>query len=239
MHVALRDVPSPRRTRDRVDLESEAPRSLSRMLPGDWTSGVPRASSRADRAGVTIPPATPESHRDRPPAGHRRHGLGAFAIMTWLDRQPDDPPVRCSRSSTPAKGLGQYMPEWRGLSDSANSAADRCRHRHHRVAPVDQAARRGPARLRDPRPRHGGQRAREEVVARPRPPGFDNTYLGAVYSFPSGHVLEAVTIYGIIAVLVWRSSLPTIVRIAVPDRPDRDRRAGRDRPGRGRRALPE
>ena len=54
------------------------------------------------------------------------------------------------------------------------------------------------------------------VVARPRPPGFDNTYLGAVYSFPSGHVLEAVTIYGIIAVLVWRSSLPTIVRVAVP-----------------------
>jgi undecaprenyl-diphosphatase len=37
-----------------------------------------------------------------------------------------------------------------------------------------------------------------------------------VYSYPSGHVLEAVTIYGIIAVLVWRSSLPRIIRVAVP-----------------------
>jgi undecaprenyl-diphosphatase len=29
-------------------------------------------------------------------------------------------------------------------------------------------------------------------------------------------VLEAVTIYGIIAVLLWRSSLPTIVRVVLP-----------------------
>ena len=61
-----------------------------------------------------------------------------------------------------------------------------------------------------------GSEAVKQAVARPRPPGFDNTYLGVVYSFPSGHVLEAVTIYGIIAVLVWRSSLPRIVRIVVP-----------------------
>ena len=61
-----------------------------------------------------------------------------------------------------------------------------------------------------------GSEAIKQLVARPRPPGFNNTELGVVYSYPSGHVLEAVTIYGIIAVLVWRSSLPKAVRIAVP-----------------------
>ncbi|MBF6606109.1 MAG: phosphatase PAP2 family protein [Chloroflexi bacterium] len=46
------------------------------------------------------------------------------------------------------------------------------------------------------------------LIARPRPPGSDTVVPGVVYSFPSGHVLEAVTILGIIALLVWRSGLP-------------------------------
>ncbi len=142
-------------------------------------------------------------------------GLGGFAILTWLIASrtvlPFDAPLLDA-----AKGLGQYMPEWRGLSDSANLP----------LIAVGTAIivwllwrkQRGEALLvfMVLALVTAGSEAVKMVVARPRPPGFDNTYLGAVYSFPSGHVLEAVTIYGIIAVLVWRSSLPTIVRVAVP-----------------------
>jgi undecaprenyl-diphosphatase len=53
-----------------------------------------------------------------------------------------------------------------------------------------------------------GSEAVKQLVARPRPPGSDTVVPGVVYSFPSGHVLEAVTIFGIIALLIWRSRLP-------------------------------
>ena len=61
-----------------------------------------------------------------------------------------------------------------------------------------------------------GSEVVKQFVARPRPPGYDESTLGVVYSYPSGHVLEAVTLYGIIAVLVWRSRLPTLWRILIP-----------------------
>ena len=61
-----------------------------------------------------------------------------------------------------------------------------------------------------------GSEAVKLLVARPRPPAFTNDAAGVVYSYPSGHVLEAVAIYGIIAVLLWRSSLPTVVRVVIP-----------------------
>jgi undecaprenyl-diphosphatase len=60
-----------------------------------------------------------------------------------------------------------------------------------------------------------GSEVVKQVVHRPRPPGSDTVVPGIIYSFPSGHVLEAVTILGIIAVLVWRSSLPQLLRVAV------------------------
>jgi undecaprenyl-diphosphatase len=141
--------------------------------------------------------------------------LGAFAILTGLVATgtvfPFDQPLLDG-----AKGLGQYMPEWRGLSDSANLPLI-----------AIGAAIVGWLLWRRAWAEAGlvivilglvtaGSELVKQLVARPRPPGFQNTYLGVVYSYPSGHVLEAVTIYGIIAVLVWRSSLPRIVRIAVP-----------------------
>ena len=51
------------------------------------------------------------------------------------------------------------------------------------------------------------------LVARPRP---EQTLVeGVVYSYPSGHVLEALTMFGIIGLLIWRSSSPDWVRIGV------------------------
>jgi undecaprenyl-diphosphatase len=142
-------------------------------------------------------------------------GLGAFAVMTWLVYSgttfPFDQPLLDA-----GKGLSQYLPEWRGLSDSANLPLIAVgaaiviyllwtKQRAEAVLVIVILAL-----------VTAGSELVKQLVARPRPPGFDNTYLGAVYSYPSGHVLEAITIYGIIAVLVWRSSLPRIVRIGVP-----------------------
>ena len=57
-----------------------------------------------------------------------------------------------------------------------------------------------------------GSEAIKQLVARPRPPGSDTVVPGVIYSYPSGHVLEAVTIFGIIAILLWRSSQPLWLR---------------------------
>jgi undecaprenyl-diphosphatase len=54
----------------------------------------------------------------------------------------------------------------------------------------------------------------KELVARPRP--VKGPEVGVVYSYASGHVLEAITIFGIISLDVWRSGLPRPVRIGVP-----------------------
>jgi len=56
-----------------------------------------------------------------------------------------------------------------------------------------------------------GSEAVKEIIARPRP--IDTKVLaGVVYSYPSGHILEALTIYGIISLKVWHSTLPPWVR---------------------------
>ena len=170
-------------------------------------------------------------------------GLGGFALVTWVVASkvvvPFDQPLLDA-----AAGLGQYMVAWRDLSDSANIPLivigvaivafllfTKQRAEAFLVIGVLAAV-------------TAGSEAVKQLVARPRPPGFDNNVVGVVYSYPSGHVLEAVTIYGIIAVLLWRSTLPTIVRVVVPilftvlvvtrgDRPCRGRRAlSERRPGR-------
>lgn len=141
--------------------------------------------------------------------------LGAFAILTWLIASGTTFAVD-QQLLDAAKGLGQYLPQWRGLSDSANLPLIAIgagivgyllwtRQRDEAILVIVVLAL-----------VTAGSEAVKQLIARPRPPGFDNTYLGVVYSYPSGHVLEAVTIYGMIAVLVWRSALPKVVRVVVP-----------------------
>lgn len=142
-------------------------------------------------------------------------GLGGFALITWMVASkivfPFDQPLLDAGA-----GLGQYMVAWRDLSDSANIPLivigvaivaflllTRQRAEAGLVIVVLAAI-------------TAGSEAVKLLVARPRPPGFTNDAAGIVYSYPSGHVLEAVCIYGIIAVLLWRSSLPTVIRVVVP-----------------------
>jgi undecaprenyl-diphosphatase len=60
-----------------------------------------------------------------------------------------------------------------------------------------------------------GSEGVKQLVARPRPEGTDPNIPGVVYSYPSGHVLEALTIFGIIAIRCWRSSWALAARLAV------------------------
>lgn len=60
-----------------------------------------------------------------------------------------------------------------------------------------------------------GSEAVKQLVARPRPPGSDTVVPGVIYSYPSGHELESVTLLGIVALLAWRSSLHVAVRAAI------------------------
>ena len=53
----------------------------------------------------------------------------------------------------------------------------------------------------------------KQLVARPRPPDTSTVVPGVVYSFPSGHELEVAAIFGIIAVVMWRGSLPRWLKL--------------------------
>ena len=59
-----------------------------------------------------------------------------------------------------------------------------------------------------------GSEGIKELVARPRPSGTDPGVPGVVYSYPSGHTLEALTILGMITIRGWRSSRPLAGRVA-------------------------
>jgi len=61
-----------------------------------------------------------------------------------------------------------------------------------------------------------GSEGVKQLVSRPRPSGNGDGIPGVVYSYPSGHVLEVLTILGIVAIRTWRSSRPLLLRIALP-----------------------
>ena len=56
-----------------------------------------------------------------------------------------------------------------------------------------------------------GSEGVKQLVARPRPEGTDPNIPGVVYSYPSGHVLEALTIFGIIVIELARANAPRIL----------------------------
>lgn len=141
-------------------------------------------------------------------------GIAGFAIMTWLVASgatiPFDAPLRDI-----ALRWSAYNATWSLLSDAANLPLIAIGvglvlwlllKRRFREAIVVIAILVAVT---------AGSEAVKQLVHRPRPPSSDAHVLGVVYSYPSGHVLEALTILGTIAVLVWRSTLPTGVRAGV------------------------
>jgi undecaprenyl-diphosphatase len=61
-----------------------------------------------------------------------------------------------------------------------------------------------------------GSEGVKQLVARPRPDtGTADGIPGVVYSYPSGHVLEALTILGFVALRVWRHVRALAIRLAV------------------------
>ena len=60
-----------------------------------------------------------------------------------------------------------------------------------------------------------GSEGVKQLVGRPRPSGSGDGIPGVIYSYPSGHVLEVLTILGLITVRSWRSSRPFRLRLAL------------------------
>ena len=141
--------------------------------------------------------------------------FAGFAALTWIVASgtviPFDQPLFDS-----ARGLGQYMEAWRDLSTSANLPLIAIGVAIVAILLLKKRWREALLVIGVLAAVTAGSELVKQLVARPRPPGYDQSLLGVVYSYPSGHVLEAVTIYGIIAVLLWRSSLPRLVRVVVP-----------------------
>ena len=61
-----------------------------------------------------------------------------------------------------------------------------------------------------------GSEAVKQLTLRVRPEaGTASGIPGVIYSYPSGHVLEAVTILGFVTLRLWRSALALALRLAV------------------------
>jgi undecaprenyl-diphosphatase len=141
--------------------------------------------------------------------------FAAFAVLTWLIASKVVIPFDQSLFDS-AQGLGQYMEAWRDLSTSANLPLIAIGVAIVLILLLTRRWREAVLVIGVLAAVTVGSELVKQLVARPRPPGYDQSLLGVVYSYPSGHVLEAVTIYGIIAVLVWRSSLPRLIRVGLP-----------------------
>jgi undecaprenyl-diphosphatase len=60
-----------------------------------------------------------------------------------------------------------------------------------------------------------GSEGIKQLVGRPRPSGTGDGIPGVVYSYPSGHVLEVLTILGSIALRSWRSARRLMLRLVL------------------------
>jgi len=59
-----------------------------------------------------------------------------------------------------------------------------------------------------------GSEGVKQLTGRLRPSGSGDGIPGVIYSYPSGHVLEVMTILGLLVVRAWRSSRPLQLRLA-------------------------
>ena len=170
----------------------------------------PAASSDAGAAG-------PDGHRAAAGAWLvvALLGFAGFVLLTWLvATQPTNVLLFDKPLLDLARGWDRYFDLWNLLSNAANVPLiglvvaivlwlfGKHRQREGILVIVFLAA------------VTAGSEAVKQLVARPRPPGSVTVVPGVAYSFPSGHVLEAVTILGIIAILFWRGSLPLSARRA-------------------------
>lgn len=141
-------------------------------------------------------------------------GLGGFAAITVLLLQHVTFPLDQSLLATVRPWVGDGT-IWRVISESANiplivigvGMVVALFATHHRreavlVALVLIAV-------------TAGSEGVKQLVGRPRPEGTDPNIPGVVYSYPSGHVLEALTIFGIIASHVVRSRASRLVAMIV------------------------
>jgi undecaprenyl-diphosphatase len=60
-----------------------------------------------------------------------------------------------------------------------------------------------------------GSEGVKQLVGRPRPSGTGDGIPGVIFSYPSGHVLEVLTILGMVTVRSWRSSRSLRLRLAL------------------------
>lgn len=60
-----------------------------------------------------------------------------------------------------------------------------------------------------------GSEGVKQLVGRVRPSGTGDGIPGVVYSYPSGHELEVVSILGIVAVRIWRSARLLLLRMGI------------------------
>jgi membrane-associated phospholipid phosphatase len=137
-------------------------------------------------------------------------GLGAFAVLTVAMLNHFATPLDQTLLAD-ARAWQGYATLWRIISESANIPLivigvglvlflwfTRRRREAVLVAGVLIAV-------------TAGSEAVKQLVARPRPSGTDPNIPGVVYSYPSGHVLEALTIFGMLAIRVVRSRAARIV----------------------------
>lgn len=61
----------------------------------------------------------------------------------------------------------------------------------------------------------GGSEGLKLLVAKPRPSRTGDGIPGVIFSYPSGHVLEVLSILGIIAVRIWRNATSSRLRLVV------------------------
>ena len=60
-----------------------------------------------------------------------------------------------------------------------------------------------------------GSEGVKQLTARPRPAGNGDGIPGVVYSYPSGHILECLTILGTVTIRFWRTSGRYLLRVAL------------------------